>query len=117
MRKSLRLIFQIVTWELECLPTSTHTLNLSSAQIPKEWKSYECLRDRDKILIHADTAGAFSSKPYSSSFQLPFHSTCTCAHVHMSISSYKSKVIFLRGKEIRIFRGIEDGGDITFKSC
>lgn len=50
--------------------------------------------------MHADIAGAFSNKLYSSSFQLPFHSTCTCVYVHMSIDSYKSKVIFLRGKEI-----------------
>lgn len=120
MHKSLTylcLSFWVVTWGLKCLPTSIYTLNLSGAHTPKEWKPYECLRDRDQILMHADIVGAFSSKPYSSSFQLPFHSTCTCAHVHMSVDSHKSKVIFLRGKAIRNSRGTEDGGGITFKSC
>lgn len=67
---------------------------------------------RDQILMYADIAIDFSSKPY-----LPFHSTCTCVCVHVSICSYKSKVIFLRGKVIRSSKGTEDAGGITFKSC
>lgn len=74
-------------------------------------------KDRDQTVMQADTAGAFISQPYSFSFQLPCHSTCICAWVHMSVDSYQTKVIFLRGKVIRISRVTEDGGGITFKSC